>query len=280
MSPFFPHKEFAAQSTRPWQWPLPQRSVFFATWDNGRRLPDEVFGFAFDLGVGGAVIASGSRGHPTHSCDRWVGDLGVVDSSSIFGWVRGTGVFTTVLPTFVLVSRMKYRANGHFLSPSSFSRHKAMVGGVLTRDSPVRVGVGVSRATIVSASCARPSHSWISRSLTSSLSLGISSLFCRATQWGAGGVSGEGTAEKEKRNVLKGFCLRSGLFRHTSGCVWCGNHLVVVSHTMTGGFQMIVLEGVNTWSFIRPGHESSTRSVQLIRRWGLLRESAPESSHW
>jgi hypothetical protein len=26
---------------------------------------------------------------------------------------------------------------------------------------------------------------------------------------------------------------------------------------------------------IRPGYESSTRSVQLIRRWGLPRESAP-----
>jgi hypothetical protein len=66
-----------------------------------------------------------------------------------------------------------------------------------------------------------------------------------------------------KRNVLRGFCLRVGLFTsirgmgggwgswspdwdrsegspdqfhgHTSGCVWCGNRLVVVSHTMTGG---------------------------------------------
>jgi hypothetical protein len=37
---------------------------------------------------------------------------------------------------------------------------------------------------------------------------------------------------------------------------------------------MRVLDGANTWSLIRPGHESSTRSAQLIRRWGLLRESA------
>ena len=42
--------------------------------------------------------------------------------------------------------------------------------------------LGVSGATIVSGSCDRPSHSWISRLLTSSLSLGISSLFCRSTQ--------------------------------------------------------------------------------------------------
>ncbi len=36
---------------------------------------------------------------------------------------------------------------------------------------------------------------------------------------------------------------------------------------------MRVLDDVNTWSLIRPGHESSARSAQLIRRWGLLR-------HW
>jgi hypothetical protein len=43
---------------------------------------------------------------------------------------------------------------------------------------------------------------------------------------------------------------------------------------------MRVLDGANTWSFIRPGHESSVRSVELTRRWGLLRESAPGSAHW
>ncbi len=36
---------------------------------------------------------------------------------------------------------------------------------------------------------------------------------------------------------------------------------------------MSVLDGENTWSLIRPGHQSSTRSGQLIRRWGLIRES-------
>jgi hypothetical protein len=43
---------------------------------------------------------------------------------------------------------------------------------------------------------------------------------------------------------------------------------------------MSVLDGANKWSLIRPRHESSARSAQLIRRWGLLRESAPGSSHW
>jgi hypothetical protein len=138
------------------------------------------------LGAGGADIASGSRARPTHSCDRWVCDLGAVGASSIFGWVRGAGAFAAMLPTFVLVSRMQlaqqYRGNGHFLRVASSSRHKAMVGGALARASALRVGLGVSGATIVPGSCAHPSHSWISSLLTSSLSLGISSLLYRATQ--------------------------------------------------------------------------------------------------
>ena len=100
--------------------------------------------------------------------------------------IRGAGAFAAVLPTFVLVSRMQlaqqYRGNGHFLSAASSSRHEAMVGGVLLRASTVCVGLGVSGATIVSGLCSHTSHSWISRLLTSSLSLGISSLFCRVTQ--------------------------------------------------------------------------------------------------
>jgi hypothetical protein len=63
----------------------------------------------------------------------------------------GPGIFDVVLPTFVLVSRMQftqqYRGN--------------VVGGVLTRTSTVRVGLGVSGDTIVSGSCTRPSDSWI-----------------------------------------------------------------------------------------------------------------------
>ena len=43
---------------------------------------------------------------------------------------------------------------------------------------------------------------------------------------------------------------------------------------------MCVLDGANTWSLIRPGHESSVGSAQFIRRWGLLRESAPGTAHW
>ncbi len=41
---------------------------------------------------------SGSHGRPSHSCD--------VGVSLIFGLVRGSGTFSVVFPTFVLVSRM------------------------------------------------------------------------------------------------------------------------------------------------------------------------------
>jgi hypothetical protein len=57
-----------------------------------------------------------------------------------------------------------------------------MVGGTLARTSDFRVDLGVSGSTIVSGSSDRPSLSWIPHLLTSALSLGISSLFCRATQ--------------------------------------------------------------------------------------------------
>jgi hypothetical protein len=138
------------------------------------------------LGVGGAAVASGSLTPPSHSCDGWVCDMGVVGVSSIFGLVRGGGSFTAVVPTLVLVSRMqlaqRYRDFGHYLSAASSSRLEVMVGGALVRASAFCFGFGVSGATIVSGSCARPSHSWMSCLLTSSLSLGISSLFCLATQ--------------------------------------------------------------------------------------------------
>jgi hypothetical protein len=52
-------------------------------------------------------------------------DLSEVGDSSIFGLVRGTGTFTGVLPTFVLVSRIQveeqYCGNDHFLSAVSSS---------------------------------------------------------------------------------------------------------------------------------------------------------------
>ena len=54
--------------------------------------------------------------------------------------------------------------------------------GLAARAYALRVGLGVGGATIASGSHARPSHSWTSRLLTSSFSLGVSSLFCRATQ--------------------------------------------------------------------------------------------------
>ena len=104
-------------------------------------------------------------------------DLGVVDDSLMFGLVRGTGTFDVVLPTFVLVSRMqfaqRYRGNATSFSAASSSRLEAMVGGALARASALRVGLGVGGATIASGSRARPSHSWTSRLLTSSFSLGV-----------------------------------------------------------------------------------------------------------
>jgi hypothetical protein len=109
------------------------------------------------------------------------GDLGAVDASLILGLIRGTGAFNVTLPTFVLVSRIhlaqQYRGNDHFLSATSSSKHETMVDGALVRVSLLRVGLGVSGTTIVSGSFARPSYSWISHLLTSSLSLGISSFF-------------------------------------------------------------------------------------------------------
>ena len=137
-------------------------------------------------GVGGTTVVSGSSDHPSPSCDWRVCGLGAVGASLVFGLIRGAGAFPAVLPTFVLVSRLqlaqRYRGFGHFLSAASSSRLQTMVGGALVRASAFRFGLGVSGATIVSGSCAHPSHSWMSCLLTSSLSLGVSSLFCRAPQ--------------------------------------------------------------------------------------------------
>ena len=78
--------------------------------------------------------------------------------------------------------KIRDRVNTTSFSAVSSSRLEEMVDGDLVRSSAFRVGLGVSGATIVSGSCTRPSHSRISRVLTSSLSLGVSSLFCRGTQ--------------------------------------------------------------------------------------------------
>ena len=57
-----------------------------------------------------------------------------------------------------------------------------MVDGVLPRVSVLNVGLGVGGTTITSGSRVRTSDSWTARFLTSSFSLGVSSLFCRGTQ--------------------------------------------------------------------------------------------------
>ena len=64
------------------------------------------------------------------------------------------------------------------------SQLEAIVDGALTRASALHVDLGVGGTTIVSGSRVRTSHSWTSRLLTSSFSLGVSSLFCRGTQCG------------------------------------------------------------------------------------------------
>ncbi len=147
-------------SNIPWSGSLPH-SVLFTTWDNGRHFLTRASALHVGLGVGGTTIVSGSRVRPTHSCDGWMCDLGVVGVSSIFGWVRGTGSFAPVSPTFVLVSRIhlteQYRDYGHFLNTVSSSRHKDMVDDTLSRSSAQSVGLGVSGSTIVSGSCVRPS---------------------------------------------------------------------------------------------------------------------------
>jgi hypothetical protein len=142
--------------------------------------------FRVGLGVAGTVIAPGLRTCPSRSCDGWVCGLGAVGDCLVFGLVRGAGAFAAVLASFALVSRMSFAQHnhgfGHFFSATSSSRREGTVGGALARASTFRVGLGVSGATIVSGSCDCPSHLWISPVSTSSSSLGISSLFCRATQ--------------------------------------------------------------------------------------------------
>ncbi len=72
-----------------------------------------------DLGVGRSLIESGSHTRPSHSCDGWVCDLGVVGVPLIFGLSRGTGAFTGGPLTFVLVSgfhlAQNYCGKCHFL---------------------------------------------------------------------------------------------------------------------------------------------------------------------
>jgi hypothetical protein len=122
----------------------------------------------------------------SRSCDGWECGLGEVGASLVFGLVRGTGAFAVVFPSFVLVSNMSFAQHNRgfttSFSTTSSLRRETMVGGALTRASAFRVDLGVSGTAIVSGSCACPSHFWMSHVLTSSSSLGSSSLFCRATQ--------------------------------------------------------------------------------------------------
>ena len=72
------------------------------------------------------------------------------------------------------------------------------------------------------------------------------------------------------------------------GCVCSGEcllesfcwNLALGGDQETKGLEIRGLDGVNGQSLIRPGHESSPGSVQLIRRWGLLMGSISGSVHW
>ncbi len=75
----------------------------------------------------------------------WFGCGGRLIDIWVGTWERG--FFATVLPTFVLVSRIqlaqRYRDFGHYLSAASSSRLEAMVGDVLGRVSSFRFGGGI-----------------------------------------------------------------------------------------------------------------------------------------
>ena len=53
------------------------------------------------FGVGRVIIVSGSHTRPSHSCDGWVCDLGVVGVLSIFGLSRRAGAFAGGLLTLL-----------------------------------------------------------------------------------------------------------------------------------------------------------------------------------
>ncbi len=53
-------------------------------------------------------------------------------------------------------------------------------------------------------------------------------------------------------------------------CVGLGQRHGRCARTVTGELGESCLDDVSTLAVIRPGHESSVGSTQLIRRWGLL----------
>ena len=67
--------------------------------------------------------------------------------------------------------------------------------------------------------------------------------------------------------------------RVTVVLVW-GNVTDTVPGQCQESLERCVLDDANTHTVIRPGHESSPGSTQLIRRWGLLIGSIPGTAHW
>ena len=129
---------------------------------------------------------AGVDGRGVSGWDGWVGGLGAMGVSSIFGLVRRAVVFTGGLMTFPLVSGIQLAEHNcgsfHFFTASFSSKLETIFGGALSRTSTLYVVLGVGGTTIASGSRAPTSHSWTSRLLNSSFSLGVSSLFCRTTQ--------------------------------------------------------------------------------------------------
>ncbi len=60
--------------------------------------------------------------------------------------------------------------------------------------------------------------------------------------------------------------------------VW-GNVTDTVPGQWQESLETRVLDDANTGTVIRPGHESSVGSAQLIRGWGLLMGSIPGTAH-
>ena len=109
-----------------------------------------------------------------------------VGAPLIFGLARGAGAFAGGLLTFALVSGFQLAQNYcrkcHLFSTTLPSQLESMVDGALVRASVLDVDLGVGGTTIVSGSRVHTSYSWTSCLLSSSFSLGVSSLFCRTTQ--------------------------------------------------------------------------------------------------
>jgi len=103
---------------------------------------------------------------------------------SLSPFIINNPVYVRRVISLVLVCSLSSHRHS-YTSYLCLSLYRFIINNVLEfkqRSSSFRVGLGVSGTTMVSGSCGCSGHLWISRVLTSSLSLGISSLFCRATQ--------------------------------------------------------------------------------------------------